>query len=242
MTSAIEIVSLNVVHDPQNGQPTSIFQDICLTISAGQLVGLVGSEQATRSSLLKVIAGQLEPTSGRVRVNGFDVVTQRDEAQRQVELFQGVATHTTTTRILIVDEPDKSTAWRAWAQAREQGQTLLLSTSQPAWAAALCERVLVLESGRLAADLVGADLKRELKGEHYRIQVRGRLPQDWSDWFSGLQVTAGGADTILDGYLPDQGALHSVLGAIRNLNLPLLNVQYIEPDIRELIDRLHCKP
>ncbi len=95
-----------------------------------------------------------------------------------------------------------------------------------------------MDAGQLVADIPVAVLQRKLQDERYRIRVRGRQPPDWSDWFAGLQVTTQGTDRILDGCLPDQGALHSVLDAIRTLNLPLLSVQYVEPDIPGLIDRL----
>jgi ABC-type multidrug transport system ATPase subunit len=239
MPSAIEIVSLNVVYSPQNGEPISALCDILLTIEVGQLVGLLGPDGAGKSTLLSVIAGQLEPTTGYVRVKGFDVVAQRERARQQVALYRGMAhPGIVPPPILMLDEPDKPTGWRAQAKAREQGQTLLLATSRPSLAAALCERVLVIDMGRLVADVPAAILQHALKPEHYAIRVRGCLPQDWSDWFGGLRVATEGTDTILDGYLPDQAALHGVLDAIRGLNLTLLSVQYLEPEIRELIDRL----
>lgn len=241
MLPAIEIISLSVVYRPPNGLLISALQRIQLEVCKGQLVGLLGHYGAGKSSLLKVIAGQLEPSAGSVRVNGFDVVTEPEAAIRQVGYCRGEAVDAVLPPIVILDEPEVSMAWRAQAQVREQGRTLLLATSRPSLAAQLCERVLVIDRGQLVADIPAADLQRELKDHYYRIRVKGCLPLDWSDWFGNLGITADGPDTILDGYLPDQAALHSVLEAIGSLNLPLLSVQYMERDLHDLIDSLRGK-
>jgi hypothetical protein len=62
----------------------------------------------------------------------------------------------------------------------------------------------------------------------YEIRVGGRLGTEWSDWFTGLRVTAEGAETLLAGTL-DQAALHGVLRRVRDLGLPLISVARIQP-------------
>jgi hypothetical protein len=69
--------------------------------------------------------------------------------------------------------------------------------------------------------------------EMYQIRVRGRLDPYWSDWLGGLAMTYGdadGGDTILCGPVIDQAALHGLLIKIRDLGMPLLAVQRLEPD------------
>ena len=45
-------------------------QDLNLTVSKGEILGVVGRNGAGKSTLLKIIAGILPPTSGRVRTTG----------------------------------------------------------------------------------------------------------------------------------------------------------------------------
>lgn len=63
----------------------------------------------------------------------------------------------------------------------------------------------------------------------YRIEVRGRLESDWSEWFEGLTVevgrdAVGGPVTVISGRVRDQAALQGILTRVWNLNLPLLTV------------------
>ncbi len=71
----------------------------------------------------------------------------------------------------------------------------------------------------------------------YQIKVEGLLDQSWSDWFEGMQITfekgSSGTDvTILTGIVVDQAALHGVLNRLRDLNVLLLSVQLVTPELR----------
>ena len=60
----------------------------------------------------------------------------------------------------------------------------------------------------------------------YQIRVRGILDEQWSDWFDGFTIRQqAGHETILEGPVSDQGALHGILAKIRDLGLTLLSVQ-----------------
>ena len=59
----------------------------------------------------------------------------------------------------------------------------------------------------------------------YKIKIKGRLENHWADWFEGLVFTYDqDGTTTIEGPLPDQAALHSVLLKIRDLNLQLISV------------------
>lgn len=64
----------------------------------------------------------------------------------------------------------------------------------------------------------------------YEIRLKGHLDDEWADWFGGLTITLEEhGDTLLTGPVADQAALHGVLKKVRNLGLPLLSVNLLEP-------------
>lgn len=58
----------------------------------------------------------------------------------------------------------------------------------------------------------------------YLIRVRGNLDSSWSDWFNGFTITCLEGETILEGSVPDQAALHGILTKINDLGLALIAV------------------
>jgi len=64
----------------------------------------------------------------------------------------------------------------------------------------------------------------------YQIRIKGHLGPQWADWFEGLTITLeDNGDTLLTGPVIDQAALHGLLKKVRELGMPLLSVNRIEP-------------
>jgi hypothetical protein len=67
--------------------------------------------------------------------------------------------------------------------------------------------------------------------EYYRIRIKGHLAAHWADWFDGMTITRlDHGETLIEGPIVDQAALHGMLNHIRDLGLPLLAVDRIGPD------------
>jgi ABC-2 type transport system ATP-binding protein len=58
--------------------------DLSFSVAAGEIVGLIGPNGAGKSTTLRSLAGILKPTSGHVRIDGFDIVTHPIEAKRRL--------------------------------------------------------------------------------------------------------------------------------------------------------------
>lgn len=66
---------------------------------------------------------------------------------------------------------------------------------------------------------------------YYEIRLTGHLDAHWIAWFDGLAVTReADGTTVISGVIVDQAALHGVLQRVRDLGLPLLSVERVEPD------------
>jgi hypothetical protein len=67
-----------------------------------------------------------------------------------------------------------------------------------------------------------------MKPTNYVITVRGRLGPALIEAFDGMTVTATPTQTLLQGRIVDQAALHGVLELIESLGLELLDVRRVE--------------
>ena len=65
----------------------------------------------------------------------------------------------------------------------------------------------------------------------YQIRLAGQLSTQWTSWFECLTMTRdANGDTLLTGLVVDQAALYGLLRKVRDLGLPLLAGNCLQPD------------
>ena len=65
----------------------------------------------------------------------------------------------------------------------------------------------------------------------YEIRVKGHLACQWTEWFGGLTITLeDNGDSLLTGPVVDQAAMHGLLKKVRDLGMPLISVNRVQPD------------
>jgi ABC-2 type transport system ATP-binding protein len=82
----IHLVNLTKEYDLPSGPLGTIVaaDNLNLDVADGEVFGLVGPNGAGKTTTLKMICGLHEPTSGTVTVNGVDVQSAPEEAQRHI--------------------------------------------------------------------------------------------------------------------------------------------------------------
>jgi ABC-2 type transport system ATP-binding protein len=68
---------------PGNSVVTAV-DDLSFEVKAGEIVGLIGPNGAGKTTTLRSIAGILLPTSGRVAIDGHDIVADAIQAKRRL--------------------------------------------------------------------------------------------------------------------------------------------------------------
>jgi ATP-binding cassette, subfamily B, bacterial PglK len=228
-SDAIEVVDVSFGYESGHGP---VLHDINVTIPRGSFVGIVGPTGGGKSTLVDIILGLLEPTTGMVLVDGVDVHRNVDAWQESLGVVpQSVFLIDATLRRNIClgftdDEIDEERLHEAVHLAQLDSFVESLPEGMDTWvgergvrvsggqrqriaiARALYRRpsVVVFDEGTSALDsLTEADLIRELdelRGDRTIITIAHRL------------TTVRSCDKILfldDGRVTDQGTFHELV-------------------------------
>lgn len=68
------------------------------------------------------------------------------------------------------------------------------------------------------------------ESELYEIRLKGHLNERWADRIGDVTITLeGNGNTLLTCLVIDQAALHGLLKRVRDLGMPLLSVNLVNP-------------
>jgi len=83
---ALERVSYTYSGEPEPGLPQAepVLIDVSLAIAKGESIGVVGPSGAGKSTLIDLLLGLLEPTAGRITVDGRDITSAMRSWRRHI--------------------------------------------------------------------------------------------------------------------------------------------------------------
>lgn len=231
--------------------------DLTFTVKKGEVVGFLGPNGAGKSTTMKIITGYMAPSSGQVKVAGFDVFEDPIEVKRRIgylpelppvyhdmyvedylrfvanlkgvdktrvqSLVKGALDKTglyevrgrlignlskgfkqrvglaqalvSDPEILILDEPTVGLDPKQVAEMRQlirqlKGQhTIILSTHILPEVQASCEKVIIINRGRIVAEDSLEGLSKRMSGGGHTVTLRVRRNQDAVA--KGLQTLKG---------------------------------------------------
>src|SRR5882672_8984053 len=80
---AIAVEHFGRTYATTTGSFTAV-DDLSFAVASGEIVGLIGPNGAGKTTTLRSLAGILRPTSGRVRIDGHDLVEDPLEAKQRL--------------------------------------------------------------------------------------------------------------------------------------------------------------
>lgn len=144
--------------------------------------------------------------------------------------------------IILLDEPTLGLDVKAaltvkeWIArlAKERRKTIILTTHQLDMAQELCERVAIMNKGKLLTNLPTAELLDLARTEYYEIKVQGHL-NGAAPMFEqrALTIQQEGSDTVLTGAIA-QADLYTVIDNLRDTGHALVSVKPIEPNLEDV--------
>jgi len=81
---ALTVDHLTRTYIAPSGSLFSAVDDLSFRVDSGEVVGLIGPNGAGKTTTLRSLAGILRPTSGRVAIDGHDIVTDAIAAKRRL--------------------------------------------------------------------------------------------------------------------------------------------------------------
>jgi putative ABC transport system ATP-binding protein len=127
--SMLELCDLVKHYPVVGGEPVRAVDGVSLSVNAGELVALYGPSGSGKTTLLLMLAALLEPTSGRVLIDGRDIsgLSERDASRMRLsemgfirqnfDLLPGVSAIDNAVLKLLGD--------LRWGEARRRVQPLL---------------------------------------------------------------------------------------------------------------------
>lgn len=82
----IQLEQLTYVYMPGSALAQRAVQDICLKVEDGEFLGIIGHTGSGKSTLAQLMGGLLQPTAGRVLVDGLDM----GDKKRRIQARRGV--------------------------------------------------------------------------------------------------------------------------------------------------------
>jgi ABC-2 type transport system ATP-binding protein len=230
---------------------------ISFSVQEGEIFGLLGPNGAGKTTTLEIIETLKPPTSGEVRVDGYDIYREpqkikqrigvqlqsagyypyltlvellemfgvmygvpvrplemlekfglRDKAGAQYSRLSGgqkqrfslATTLVNTPRVVFLDEPttglDPQARYNLWGvirAVREQGVTVILTTHYMDEAEQLCDRLAIMDHGRIIAEGTPAGLIADLveSGFQRAVEVRRATLEDVFLHLTGRHLREG---------------------------------------------------
>src|SRR5882672_4109701 len=72
--SYLEAIGVSKVFDVDGSPPTTALEDVTLAMREGEFLAILGPSGCGKSTFLNIVAGFLRPTTGRVQLDGREVV------------------------------------------------------------------------------------------------------------------------------------------------------------------------
>jgi len=154
------------------------------------------------------------------------------------------------TPLLMLDEPtlglDVETSFELRAMLKEMvaesGQTILLSSHDMDVVQELCERVIIINNGRIVTDDKVSNLLELFKARAYRLTLSGPVPEalgrELEATFENIQMTSDSHHSAIDVELLDGGRFYDLVDLLRKFDAEIDSIDRADPDLGEVFLRI----
>jgi ABC-2 type transport system ATP-binding protein len=154
------------------------------------------------------------------------------------------------TEIILLDEPTLGLDVESTHEVQNllknemvnKGRTILLSSHNMRVIENVCERVIVINKGKIVADEKLDSLKDFFKVNAYKFEIEGRIDNKVKEEFQkislGTKYTENSSKTEIIIELNDFMIIYKLLETLKDNNTKLLSITRIEPDFEDIYLKL----
>jgi len=154
------------------------------------------------------------------------------------------------TEIILLDEPTLGLDVESTHEVQNllknemvnKGMTILLSSHNMRVIENVCERVIVINKGKIVADEKLDSLKDFFKVNAYKFEIEGRIDNKVKEEFQkislGTKYTENSSKTEIIIELNDFMIIYKLLETLKDNNAKLLSITRIEPDFEDIYLKL----
>jgi ABC-2 type transport system ATP-binding protein len=193
--------------------PVNAVQGVDLDVADGEIVGFLGPNGAGKTTTMRMLATLIKPTSGTATVAGCDLAKNPVGVRRGIgyvpqsgstlpEAIAGdeVVHHARLNGVPKTDAVARGQRLQHIRGLRERGATIFLTTHYLDEADALCDRILVIDHGRIVASGTPESLKQQVSGDAVRLSLADGDRRDTVlkvvDSLPGATESAADADLV----------------------------------------------
>jgi len=287
---------------------TVAVDNIDLEIQPGEILGFLGPNGAGKTTTIKMICGLVNPTRGRVLIDGYDINKNRKKAIEKLGVvmegsrniywrlspyenlryfgnIRGIRTKQIKTRIdellhffnlyerrneltqklsrgmqqkvaisialltspllLLLDEPvlgldphsSKELQERIVKIAKEEEKTIIIATHQMDVAQKVCDRIAIINKGKIVACDTIKNLLSLLEAQHYEFRIEGTLSREGKDKISKisyLDENVDGIETLLNINITNPNLLYEIINILKSENLKIIGICKKEVNLEKL--------
>ena len=171
---SIEVKNLTKLYGEQKA-----LDNVSFSLAKGEIVGFLGPNGAGKSTMMKILTGYIPPSEGEAFVGELDVQAEGIEVRKKVGYRQraGLAAALIhEPEVLILDEPTTGLDVNQLVEIRQlikeagKNKTVMLSTHIMQEVEYLCDRVIIINKGKIVADRPIADLQNLKPEAQYRVE------------------------------------------------------------------------
>ena len=123
--------------------------------------------------------------------------------------------------------------WENVRKLNEQGVTILLTTHYLEEAEELCDRIAIINHGKIVANDDKENLLSQIESKEIRFRLQNEVTEI-PETLSQYNATREGRRTIAMRYSPKDQCVDDILKVVQNLNNPISDITTDESDLEDI--------